>query len=647
MYNFDNQTIPPLLPVLEGVQLQPWYETPTLDEGLQLIREKKITDFHCLRNAVGALIDKEAIVTLHFAKSSKLHQGFIIQNRHCSLCRLKPAEKGCAHMAALSILSLMVPTGQTKAIPIPLAFAAGNWRKFGAFLHEWLNRAKYTIEHTPGKGFTQWRIAANEGSVRVTIPDSWKDIGELFFQGETQSAANNKPQNSLALLCSHLQALAMTEGERTLEEAGNRSIGLQKDSSVWTWLARMLSIFHGDSLPEFRRDPATSLFSLHIGDTSKGGAMTLILPRDKTWEVLRTLPLPPEEVKILPAAKECFQVSFTPANVLEVSPCLRLEDGRVLDRGNLADKRFSTAYYLEDEGFLPTVRLGGEGTFTNPAKAASSLPLLGFLQNEKTRDLSFTVNANDIPAFIEANVEPLRHPDNIVAPELLDLRVREFPDRLVIDSFEEIDDWCYLSCHYGLGNTSITLSDILSAREKKLRCLPGSQWLQLEGTPLSWLYDLTEDRLSADGSGRIRLSYREMIALTALIAEVEINVREEPFRKRLAGLLNSDCLGDDISPIQAPQHLRPYQINGLAWLNRLFRMGIGGLLADDMGLGKTHQGLALLQAAGRENPKKAMLVICPASVVLNWAEKIDIFYQGLDYGIYYGPQISPRYWRKV
>ena len=48
---------------------------------------------------------------------------------------------------------------------------------------------------------------------------------------------------------------------------------------------------------------------------------------------------------------------------------------------------------------------------------------------------------------------------------------------------------------------------------------------------------------------------------------------------------------------EVPEHLRPYQRNGLAWLNRLFRLGIGGLLADDMGLGKTHQGLALLQAA--------------------------------------------------
>lgn len=31
-------------------------------------------------------------------------------------------------------------------------------------------------------------------------------------------------------------------------------------------------------------------------------------------------------------------------------------------------------------------------------------------------------------------------------------------------------------------------------------------------------------------------------------------------------------------------------------------------------------------------------MICPASVVLNWAEKIDSFYQELDYAVYYGAQ---------
>ena len=40
--------------------------------------------------------------------------------------------------------------------------------------------------------------------------------------------------------------------------------------------------------------------------------------------------------------------------------------------------------------------------------------------------------------------------------------------------------------------------------------------------------------------------------------------------------------------------LRPYQEEGLAWLQFLRAAGLGGVLADDMGLGKTVQALAHL-----------------------------------------------------
>ena len=288
--------------------------------------------------------------------------------------------------------------------------------------------------------------------------------------------------------------------------------------------------------------------------------------------------------------------------------------------------------------FLPTVRLPNEGTFNNPTKPATTLPLLGFLQTEATKDTTFTVAPNDIADFLRANEKALHYADNIIDANLLELQIRQLPDRLVIDAFEEHDDWCYLSCHYGLGNNHITLQDILQAREQKLTCLPGKLWLQLENTPLSWLYELDKNRFATDGSGRVRLSYREMLAMAAVIPEVTVSIKKKVLRQRLRDLLDVTCWTDDTSLTQVPDHLRPYQRNGLAWLNRLFTLGIGGLLADDMGLGKTHQALALLQAAARDGKQRLMLVVCPASVVLHWAEKIDDFYQNLDYHVYYGPQ---------
>ncbi len=76
-------------------------------------------------------------------------------------------------------------------------------------------------------------------------------------------------------------------------------------------------------------------------------------------------------------------------------------------------------------------------------------------------------------------------------------------------------------------------------------------------------------------------------------------------------------------PVAAPQglqvQLRPYQLEGLAWLQYLREQGLGGILADDMGLGKTAQALAHVLAekeAGRL--KRPALVVLPTSLLFNW-----------------------------
>ncbi len=66
--------------------------------------------------------------------------------------------------------------------------------------------------------------------------------------------------------------------------------------------------------------------------------------------------------------------------------------------------------------------------------------------------------------------------------------------------------------------------------------------------------------------------------------------------------------------------LRPYQRAGAAWLRAAEAHG-GGVLADEMGLGKTLQAIAVL-AARRERPH---LVVCPTSLIGNWARELDRF----------------------
>ncbi|MCB1955432.1 MAG: SWIM zinc finger family protein, partial [Rhodocyclaceae bacterium] len=78
-----------------------------------------------------------------------------------------------------------------------------------------------------------------------------------------------------------------------------------------------------------------------------------------------------------------------------------------------------------------------------------------------------------------------------------------------------------------------------------------------------------------------------------------------------------------VAPVASPAglqaELRPYQRDGLAWLQHLRHTGLAGILADDMGLGKTVQVLAHLlleQEAGRLD--RPVLVVVPTSLVFNW-----------------------------
>jgi superfamily II DNA or RNA helicase len=71
--------------------------------------------------------------------------------------------------------------------------------------------------------------------------------------------------------------------------------------------------------------------------------------------------------------------------------------------------------------------------------------------------------------------------------------------------------------------------------------------------------------------------------------------------------------------------LRPYQKHGVYWLSFLARNGFGGILADEMGLGKTLQALAFLQGL----PGGVSLIVCPSSLVQNWAREAAKFTPGL------------------
>ena len=93
-------------------------------------------------------------------------------------------------------------------------------------------------------------------------------------------------------------------------------------------------------------------------------------------------------------------------------------------------------------------------------------------------------------------------------------------------------------------------------------------------------------------------------------------------------------------PVQSLQSvMRTYQKSGFRWLKMLQHYGLSGILADDMGLGKTLQALSLLADLPGD---VVSLVVCPKTLLFNWAAEIEKFCPFLSYLIYEGTQKERR-----
>ena len=77
------------------------------------------------------------------------------------------------------------------------------------------------------------------------------------------------------------------------------------------------------------------------------------------------------------------------------------------------------------------------------------------------------------------------------------------------------------------------------------------------------------------------------------------------------------------APLPSTVHaeLRPYQLEGVHWLERLRSMYLSGVLADDMGLGKSLQAIAAIAQFKKDKPATQSLIICPTSLLYNWKEE--------------------------
>jgi len=174
-------------------------------------------------------------------------------------------------------------------------------------------------------------------------------------------------------------------------------------------------------------------------------------------------------------------------------------------------------------------------------------------------------------------------------------------------------------------------SDVISVPARRLLVL------------LRFLDELLSSRSTRKG-GKIQIDKLRAAQLATLDglpirAPAELDV----LRERLAGF-------KEMSLVQPPAglkaDLRPYQREGLSWLQFLREFSLHGVLADDMGLGKTVQTLAHLlteKEAGRMD--RPTLIIAPTSVIRNWAREAAKFTPALNVLLLHGDDRHADFYR--
>jgi len=198
-------------------------------------------------------------------------------------------------------------------------------------------------------------------------------------------------------------------------------------------------------------------------------------------------------------------------------------------------------------------------------------------------------------------------------------------------------DWSLM-----LGDDALSVEDFaqMASLKHPLVAWKG-KWVALDPETLKQISSVIQ---ASRGAGFESMTKGEALA-AALTGTARIPGVSEAIEVEVAGdfgaaLEDLKILPD--KPITQPEsfhgQLRPYQLRGLAWLEGLSRLGLGGILADDMGLGKTIQVLALLLHRQAQSPQHgpATLLVCPTSLLGNWERELAKFAPSLPVFVHHG-----------
>ncbi len=232
------------------------------------------------------------------------------------------------------------------------------------------------------------------------------------------------------------------------------------------------------------------------------------------------------------------------------------------------------------------------------------------------------VNDPDTALSIVAMLE--QPPDGVEA-EWLDERPRVVSSPSIQHLRVQIDqrrDWFGMTGQLKVEAGRVELAVLLDAarRQQRFVRLDDNRWLELSKLLRERLSELA-DRAVGGGTRPIELSIAAVPFVQKLVDDGAVVTMDETWRRLTEKLAVATKL-EPRPPATLNATLRPYQVEGHAWLARLAAWGAGGCLADDMGLGKTVQAIALLLDRAKHGPA---IVLAPTTVALNWVDELARF----------------------
>lgn len=268
--------------------------------------------------------------------------------------------------------------------------------------------------------------------------------------------------------------------------------------------------------------------------------------------------------------------------------------------------------------------------------------VLSFLDeyNFKVRPEQFVIKDNsEIQEFITDGLTHIPEEWNVERSESFDeIEVKEVELEAVVELDEsEGINWFDFSISYNLGGRTYSrqeLMDLISYNKK------GEAYIKVDNEYYILEKGAQEEKVEqmleeAEDKGEgYRAPYHNLLYYKNLVEKSGIDFKgNKVFDELESEISGVNVVKEREVPAEVEDKLRDYQKDGYNWLRFLHKYHFGGILADDMGLGKTLQILTLLKSL---DLKKPALVLCPRTLIYNWQEESEKFFDDLKTLVYYG-----------